>query len=192
MNSGEQKRALGIFPNRQDAEFALSELKEANFTMDRVSVVAHDGSNDEEIAGAEISESLNDSKDEKSVTNGTIAGGTLGGITGLLVSVGALVIPGIGSITVAGSAIATVLSSSVIGAATGGIIGALISLGIPEDEAIIYQRSISQGQYLVMIEGSDDDMCKAASILLEFGIKEWKIYNAYNIYHKKSLSWQEA
>lgn len=188
MNLGTQKRALGIFPNRQDAEFALSELKEANFTMDRVSVVARDGSDDKEIAGAEISKSLNDRKDEKSVTNGTIAGGTLGGITGLLVSVGALVIPGIGSITVAGSAIATVLSSSVIGAATGGIIGALISLGIPEEEAIIYQISVSQGEYLVMIEGSDDDMCQAASILLEFGIKEWKIYNAYNIYHKESLS----
>jgi hypothetical protein len=36
------KRAIGIFPNRQDTESALNELQNSDFPMEKVSVVAKD------------------------------------------------------------------------------------------------------------------------------------------------------
>ena len=38
MNTNELRRAVGTFMTRQDAEFALQELQEAGFNMDKVSV----------------------------------------------------------------------------------------------------------------------------------------------------------
>ncbi|GAB1541295.1 hypothetical protein NUACC21_39660 [Scytonema sp. NUACC21] len=188
MNSGKQKRILGIFPNLYDAEFALNELRDAGFSMEKVSVVMRDGSGIEENAIATISNSLNtnslvsnDNNGKEAVTRGAIAGSAWGGVTGLLVGFSVLLMPGIGSVTVAGSGLATAFSGSAIGAVTGGFLGTLMSLDISEEVAKIYNQEVSQDEYLILIEGFDRDLHQAASILLELGIQEWKIYNAPNL-----------
>jgi hypothetical protein len=43
------KRAIGVFPNRQDTESALHELKNSDFPMDKVSVVARDVSQNDAV-----------------------------------------------------------------------------------------------------------------------------------------------
>ncbi len=47
------KHAIGVFANRQDAESALNELKNSDFPMDKVSVVARDVSENDEMAESE-------------------------------------------------------------------------------------------------------------------------------------------
>lgn len=178
MALGHNRRAIGTFSSRRDAESALNELRDANFPMNKVSVIAKD-TRDATMGGADVRDA-NDNQADDGAKTGAIAGGALGGLTGLLVGLGALAIPGIGPIMVAGAtatAIATTLSGTAIGAAAGGLIGALIGLGIPEDRARVYSDRVSRGDYLVIVDGNDDDIRRAEAILHHRGIQDWGIYN---------------
>lgn len=180
---GKHKRAVGVFPNRRDAEHALHELRDSGFPMDRVSVVARDADQNDDIAGADVRDSVGN-KAEEGATTGAVAGGALGGITGLLVGLGTLAIPGIGPIMLAGATattIATTLAGGAIGAATGGLLGALIGLGIPEERARVYNERVSRGEYLVIVDGRDDEIARAEAILNRRGIQDWGIYDAPNV-----------
>jgi len=179
MAIGKHRRAVGVFPNRQQAEQALSELRDRGFPMDRVSIVAKDANRRDEIAGTEVKERVGNKADDGAKT-GVVAGGALGGLTGLLVGLGALAIPGIGPIMLAGAgatALATALSGGAIGAAAGGLLGALAGLGIPEERAKAYQHRISQGDYLVMVEGTEAELRQAESILSHHGVQDWGVYD---------------
>lgn len=175
------KRAVGVFPNRHDAEYALHELRDSGFPMDTVSVVVRDADKISDIAGAEVRDQVGNKADEGAVS-GAITGGTLGGLTGLLVGLGALAIPGIGPVMLAGAtatAIATTLSGAGIGAAAGSLIGALIGLGIPEERARVYNERVSRGEYLIIIDGMDGEIALAEAILNRRGIQEFGIYERH-------------
>ncbi|MEA5534654.1 general stress protein [Crocosphaera sp. XPORK-15E] len=184
----QQRRAVGIFPSYEATEIALRELKENGFLMDRVSVVGHDMNRYTEVTGANTSNRLRDvgnlDSNEKEVpqtaAKGTVAGGAVGGITGLLVGLGIAAIPGIGPIMLAGAAataIATTISGTVIGAAAGTLAGGLVGLGIPADRAKIYSDRVSDGDYLVMVEGSEADIDLAKSIFDKHSIDDWYAYD---------------
>ncbi|WP_013320246.1 general stress protein [Gloeothece verrucosa] len=179
MALGKHRRAVGIFPTRNDAEVALHELRDSGFPMDRVSVVVRDADKHDDIAGADVSDNVGNKADDGAKT-GALTGGALGGLTGLLVGLGALAIPGIGPVMLAGATattIATTISGGLIGAVSGGIIGALIGLGIPEERARVYNERVSRGQYLVIVDGSDDEIARAEAILRNRGIEEFGIYD---------------
>ena len=136
MALGQEKRAVGVFARREDAERALNELRNSGFSMNQVSVVAKDADRGD-LAGADMNAQVGNKADE-GATAGAVTGGALGGITGLLVGLGALAIPGVGPVMLAGAtatALATALSGGAIGAAAGGLLGAIVGLGIPEEQA---------------------------------------------------------
>lgn len=174
------RRAVGTFRNRQDAEHALEELRGSGFPMDRVSVIAQDKNHPERIAGRDVEERRVGNKADEGAAAGAATGGTIGGIAGLLVGLGLLAIPGIGPIMLAGAgatALATTLSGAAIGAATGGLLGALVGLGIPEARAKVYHDRIARGEYLVMVEGTDDELRRAETLLHRHKVEEWGIYD---------------
>ena len=180
----QDRRAVGVFSKRQDTELALRELRDSNFPMDRVSVITQDADSRDNIAGADVRDDVRDrgegNKADEGATTGAIAGGTLGGLTGLLVGLGTLAIPGIGPVMLAGAAataIATTLAGGAIGAVTGGLLGALVGLGIPEERARAYHDRISRGHYLIIVEGTDDEIRHAEAILHHRGIEDWGVYN---------------
>ncbi len=173
------RRAIGVFHNRSDAEQALRELGNAGIVMDRVSVIARDRDHNGEIGGATVKEKVGDKADE-GATAGAVTGGALGGLTGLLVGLGTLAIPGIGPIMLAGAtatALATTLAGAGIGAAAGGIIGGLIGLGIPEERARVYNERVERGGYLVIIDGTDEEIARAEPILRRWNIEEFNVYD---------------
>ncbi len=201
----QDRRAIGTFSTYNAAESALRELIENGFDMKRVSLVGRDvaGNTSSDsltqsqrvhetegelatstVGGFPLSDSetrtANDDESEKGAKKGALTGGTVGGLTGLLVGLGVIAIPGLGPIMLAGAAataIATTLSGTAIGAAAGGLLGGLVGLGIPEEEAKIYNERVSQGRYLVIVEGSELDIQRAALILKNRGIEEWNVYN---------------
>jgi hypothetical protein len=121
-----------------------------------------------------------ENKAKETAVDGAIAGSTIGGFAGLLVGLGALAIPGVGPVMLAGAAataIATAISGSVIGAAAGSLTGGLVGLGIPEDRAKLYDDRIAQGDYLVIVEGSEADIKLAKSIFNKHDIDNWHIYD---------------
>jgi uncharacterized protein (TIGR02271 family) len=182
-NSNINRRAIGTFPNRSAAEQALQELKDSGFPMDRVSVVARDSDQQDDqndsMAGADIRDGEGNKADD-GVRMGALTGGAVGGLTGLLVGLGTLAIPGIGPILLAGevaTALATTAAGGAIGVAAGSLLGGLVGLGIPEEQAKVYNERVSAGDYLVMVNGNDAEIAQAEAILNHRGIREWRVYD---------------
>ncbi|NHC37386.1 general stress protein [Scytonema millei] len=181
MATQQYKRAVGVFRSRREAENALNALRDSGFSTDRVSVLAKDADRNEEIAGVGVQD-RNDMKDRgdnespEGAGIGAVTGTALGGVGGLLVGLEALIIPGVGPFLAAGT-VATTLAGAGIGAAAGAIVGALTGLGIPEEDAKAYDKRISQGDYLVMIEGTQSEIDRAGSLLRDRGIQQWNVYD---------------
>ncbi|MBD2327972.1 signal transduction histidine kinase (STHK), LytS [Alkalinema sp. FACHB-956] len=182
MNLNNLNRSVGVFPSAINTENALTELRNAGFAMDRVSVVARnfDRSDDQPLVGETRLQELTETTHvDEGAKAGAATGGTVGGLMGLLVGLGTLAIPGVGPIMLAGAAattIATTLAGGAIGAATGGLVGGLIGLGIPEERAKVYNDYVNRGQYLVIIDGTDAEIRQAEDILKRRGIQEWSVY----------------
>ena len=181
------KRAVGVFTSYETTEAALCELRDRGFLMDRVSLVGRDIQSKTEVTGVHTSDRIadignlhtheNDAGD--AAKTGAVAGTTLGGLTGLLVGLGAIAIPAIGPVMMAGAAataIASTISGGLIGAAAGSLAGGLVGLGIPHDRAEVYSDRVSNGDYLVLVEGSDVDITLAESIFRHRGVHEWYAY----------------
>lgn len=180
-----KQRAVGTFSSYEKTETALKELRESGFVMDAVSVVGRDLDRHGEVAGANTTHRLADLHDDdneaaETAKKGAVAGTTVGGVTGLLVGLGALAIPGIGPVMLAGAAataIATAVSGGAIGAAAGSLAGALVGMNIPEDRARNYGQQVEDGDYLVMVEGSVSQIAAAEAIFNKYGIHDWFTYD---------------
>ncbi|MUL39359.1 general stress protein [Gloeocapsopsis dulcis] len=174
-----KRRAIGVFSSYLDAEQAISELRDRSFPMDRISIIARDEATQDEIAGIDVNDTF-DNKAGEGATAGAMTGGVLGGITGLLVGLGSLVVPGVGPVLFAGevaSALTAALAGGAVGTVTGGLLGALLGLGIPEERAKIYNERVAGGGYLVIVDGTTQDIINAESILMNRGIQEFGIYD---------------
>lgn len=183
-HSGVAKRAIGVFSHRRDAEVAITELRDAGFSLNQVSIIAKD-TNGQGIAGVDVDRNVGaGNKADDGAKAGAATGGVLGGLTGLLVGLGTLAIPGIGPVIAGGAvatALATTLTGGAIGAAAGSIVGALAGLGIPEDKARVYGDRFQRGDYLVILDGTEAEIHQAEAILKHRGIEEFAIYDATEI-----------
>ena len=92
--------------------------------------------------------------------------GAVSGVFGLLTGIGALDIPGMGSLVGAGP-IMNASSSATIQVGTGGIVGRLIWLGISEDDARIYENKLKRGDYLIGVHVRNDDELSRVMTILE-------------------------
>lgn len=180
MAINEIRRAVGTFSTRAQAEQALTHLRETGFDMRDVSVVSKHEEDKGTIAGAEVSDGVGNKAGE-GAAKGAATGGVLGSLTGLLVGIGALAIPGVGPVITAGAvgtALASAFAGGAIGAAAGGLAGALIGLGIPKERAEIYNTAVQNGGYLVVVDGSADEVRQAEASLQTSGIQNYGIYDA--------------
>lgn len=174
------QRAMGIFSDEQNLKNALDELKSAGFDMNHISVIAKDAEHPDQVAGVRVTDPLSHDKARDAAT-GTVAGGVLGGLTGLLVGLVTLAVPGVGPVVFVGTeaaVIASALGGGAIGAAAGGLVGILANLGVPEEQAKKYSHRLSHGDYLVLVQGTDEQIQQAETILRDRGIEEWDIYNS--------------
>lgn len=170
-----QKRAVGTFPTRQDAEAALIELRDAGFNMDCISAIAKNPRDNEHLADVEVKSSSERAKD--GAETGAVMGATTGGVLGLVGSLSILAIPGIGVATEVAVLLGNALLGSGLGAAGGSLVGALIGWGIPEEEAQYYSELVSQGSYVVLVEGTEAEVSGAEAILRNRQIRDWNTYN---------------
>lgn len=175
MNS-EYRHAVGTFATRERAEMALRELRDAGFNMDKVSVVSRELAENEDLSDAEVKSSGEQAKGGAKA--GATAGGATGGILGLIGGLGVLAIPGVGPLAEAGVVLANTLLGGGIGAASGGLVGALIGWGVPENEAKNYENLVSQGHYLILMEGTQPEIEAAEAILKKREISNWGIYGS--------------
>ncbi|GAB4549950.1 MAG: hypothetical protein Tsb0014_44550 [Pleurocapsa sp.] len=175
------KRAVGIIADRIDVESALRELKNIGFPLDKISVIARkDNEELEKIDDISPDRHLH-RVGKKGLTTGTITGGTVGGIFGLLIGFGSTtIVPGIGHVIFVGTVahtLATAIAGGTIGTAAGGLLGSLIGLGIPEKRAKSYHQQVVNGYYLLIIEATETEIEYAEQILERYNLEEWETYD---------------
>lgn len=176
------RRAVGLFSTRQEAEQAMHRLRDTGFHMDRISIVAKAGEGLRDLTSDNDNYDPNKPKSEQAKGGagaGAKAGAVTGGAIGLIGSLGILAIPGVGPVAEVGFLLANTLLGGGIGAASGGLLGALIGWGVPEDRANYYNdRVYNNDDYLVLVEGSEQEIQAAESVLHENGIRDWGVYGA--------------
>ncbi|OXM14341.1 general stress protein [Paenibacillus herberti] len=139
------KKIVGVYDTEQAAIHAIEHLKQHGVDGDDISILARDKGDVSAI------QKETGTRAPEGAAAGAAGGGMLGGLTGLLVGIGALAIPGIGPIVAAGP-IAAALAGAAVGAGAGGLVGGLIGLGIPENEASLYNEYVQDGNILVLVE----------------------------------------
>jgi uncharacterized membrane protein len=151
------KSIIGIAKTNLQVERTIDELQEdALIPISEISVLMP------ESPGGPEPGPVKATKAPEAAATGAITGGVIGGTIGLLAGVGTLAIPGLGPFIAAGPIMAA-LGGTAAGAAAGGVVGALVGLGIPEDEAKLYEARLKEGGYLVAVQVQDNevaDICR--------------------------------
>jgi hypothetical protein len=162
----DMKTVVGVYDDLEEARDVVDDLVEAGTPRDDISLVTRD------VTG-EYGEYLDeyDAVDESEIAEGAaeaaVGGAVVGGLTGVLVGLGALAVPGLGPVIAAGP-IAAGLTGAGVGAVTGGLLGALVEWGIPEEEAEYYAESVRRGSTLVAVRVADTEMDDVVTIMNDY------------------------
>lgn len=155
---------FGVFSSQNDAEELVNDLAKQGFSAEKISVIAKEG----------IIKDNNPSMLENvanRTAGGLTAGGLVGGLTGLLVGIGALAVPGLGAILIGGplaaalgvtGATATAVSAAATGAFAGGLLGAFGAIGLPKETVQVYEEKLREGAVIiaVVVESTETENVK--------------------------------
>ena len=156
---------IGVFPDSDRAKLAIDQLEEAGYNPKEISILmkGEEGEIRHEHGPEDVAEGA---------ASGAITGGIIGGLAGLLVGVG--IIPGLGALLIGGplaaalgltGAAAATVSGAATGVIAGGVIGALANLGVPEEEARVYEEKIKSGGVLLAVPVKANEEDKVVDIL---------------------------
>lgn len=163
---GKNTAVFGIYPDRIAAEESVQHLRNAGFRSADVSILFADNQGTKDFAHEK------NSKAPEGAATGGVAGGIAGGVLGWLTGIGALAIPGLGPLIVAGPIVAALAGAGAVGT-LGGIIGGLAGLGIPEYEAKRYEGRVREGGVLLSVHCDNRDWVRRAKdVLRETGAQE--------------------
>lgn len=101
-------------------------------------------------------------------------------MTGILIGLTTLLIPGVGAIAFLGAKAAVVgaFVGTFYGGVAGMILGAAFGQGISTQQARFYDEQVALGHYLLVIEGSEAELKQAQSILKDRGVQNWMEHRA--------------
>ncbi|HHW03695.1 MAG TPA: hypothetical protein GXX35_12980 [Thermoanaerobacterales bacterium] len=163
------KTVIGVFDSKEQAEKAVSQMRNSGFDTNEISIVAKNGGDGN--SGKPNANGGGDEDDETlgmgTVADGTTTGGVLGGLAGLALGAGALAVPGMGPIIAAGP-----IAGLISGAATGGVAGGLIDWGIPEERGRYYEGEVKKGKILAAVRAHEQKVGNAATIMRKNGAKD--------------------
>src|SRR4028119_1260036 len=109
------KTVIGLFDNRAEAQSVVQELVGEGFRRDDISVMSKKLEGQDDKQGEVVAYVEEDGEEQiKDMAKGAGTGAAIGGLAGLLVSLTALAIPGIGPVLAAGP-----LAAAIAGAGNG-------------------------------------------------------------------------
>ncbi|MCS7293226.1 MAG: ChaB family protein [Gloeomargarita sp. SKYBB_i_bin120] len=146
-----EKCVSATFKRQEALQEAVQRLLNRGVPRERISIIGRNFQTEARITG------FLTRKDVilDGLATGALYGSLFGSVLSLLTGVGVLFIPFIGTVVAAGP-----LAAALLGATTGAIYGALgaglgsalISLGMPQDKAAIYQTRVQAGEFLLVVE----------------------------------------
>lgn len=161
----------GVFADIEDAERAISALKDHGAHGNEISVLRKDtGTGLPRVENA-ADHSLTPTS-AGDVTAGALKGGAAGLALGILAGAVALTIPGIGPILAAGplaAAFGATLASTAAGALGGGAVGYFVDQGVPEEAAHSYHSALDQGNILVVARAAGMSNSDAVLLMQKYG-----------------------
>lgn len=147
-----RKTIIAVFDDASTAHHLVNELVNAGIPRSDIGLAIHDP----DSLGQKALQGDRSPAGEGDVGAGEGAafGALVGGLTGLLISAGALMIPGVGPIIAAGPLASALLGTGIgagAGALTGGLVAGLVDLGVPHEEAGMYAEAVRRGSTLVTV-----------------------------------------
>ena len=168
------EQVYGVFNSLENAERAISALKDHGVNGNEISVVRRsDGSGLPGVENAADHSFTPTSAGD--VVSGAVKGGAVGLAVGVLAGAALLVVPGVGPILAAGPLMAALGASAVAtaaGATVGGVVGYLVDQGVPEEAASLYSSAIERGDILVAVRSIDISTNDAMLALRKYGATE--------------------
>lgn len=143
----------GVFLDAKEASRAVDRLVEAGFGRDRIGVVM-----------SEHTRARYFPEEPTKAPEGAAVGGGIGALTGGIVALFSLAVPG--GIVAAGP-LAVLLTGGAAGAVSGGLLGGLVGAGIPDEHARKYERWVLEGGIVVEVEAPNADRAATARGILE-------------------------
>ncbi len=157
---------LALYDDLAAAQGAVTELVNAGFSRENISIVARDATGEYSRHMALYPAEGTD--DHVGPVEGSAFGAAVGALMGALVALAALVVPGIGPVIAAGplaAGLAGAATGAIAGGATGGIVGGLLSLGVASDEASYYAEGVRRGGTLVSATVADEWASRVRAIM---------------------------
>ncbi|MBS1688276.1 MAG: hypothetical protein JSS96_06095 [Bacteroidetes bacterium] len=151
------KATIGVYDTHDKAITAVKELKDAGYPMKQLSII---GKAETEQIDEEMHILPKTPINPIGLGTGTVLGTTLGILTG----VGLFAIPGLGFLFGAGALVGAIAGFD-FGLIGGGIASVLTSVGVHEEAAKAYSKDLDAGRYLVIAQGSEDEVKHAHNVL---------------------------
>jgi len=149
---------LAGYRSHQDAETAIRLLAKDGLPVDKISIIGRNFETREDVQGFY--------RPADAALEGGAVGAWFGGLFGLLLGTGLFIIPVVGPLLVLGP-LAGLIAGAITGAGVGALASGLVSLGVPQDQAIKYQERLQAGEFLVVVHGATAAETGRASSVLQ-------------------------
>jgi hypothetical protein len=156
----EETNVVAIYSDHDSAEQAVSKLRDTSFDVTQLSIIGKDYHTDEKVVGYYTT--------GERMKYWGVRGAFWGGIWGLLLGAGFFLVPGVGSVLVAGpllGALVTGLESAAMVGGLSAVAVGLIHLGVPKEDAIRYEGAIIADKFLLIANGTPEELAQARLIL---------------------------
>jgi len=171
---GKVSSVVAVYPQHTDAENAINLLKKVNFDIKKLAIVGRGYHTEDQVVGFYTTGDR--------MKHWGKNGAFWGGLWGLLVGSAFFLIPGVGPVVVAGSAVAWIVAALEGALVVGGLsaLGAgLFSIGIPKDSAVKYESSVKAGKFLLIAHGTAEEAEAARRILANTSAEEVNVHNPH-------------
>jgi hypothetical protein len=159
------KTVTGVFLSVDAAERAIRDLERQGISNDNIDLIAGNDQNRHD-------EYLKKSKEASTSTGAAAASAaSIGGGFGIIATLAALSIPGVGPI-IAGGAMATILAGMGVGAAAGGLLGAFKNMGISHEEAPLYEEAVRRGAVIAIAKVDESMEQDAVAAMRQHGARD--------------------
>jgi len=157
-----EQNAIAVYESMSKAEKALSILERSDFPINQVSIITQNQESHKDVhrITGEVG---------NAAMLGATAGVWAGWLFGVLAGAAFIWIPGVGPTLVIGHLASTALLGGiegvVAGATAGGMLGTLTGWGISAQHILKYEEKLKDGNYLLMVHGSAEEVKLAQNIL---------------------------
>jgi hypothetical protein len=163
---------VAVYPQHSDAENAINLLQKGNFNIKKLAIIGQGYHTEDQVVGYYTT-------GDRMKHWGKL-GAFWGGLWGMLVGSAFFLIPGVGPVLVAGSAVAWIVGALESAVVVGGLsaLGAgLFSIGIPKDSALKYESSVKAGKFVLIAQGTAEEADAARRILTNTSAEEINVHD---------------